>query len=78
MVCPECGHSQFTQTRLAQVEQTVEFLDDSLNIVEVCETITGYDDASETVVCQDCFTEHDPVDLITEDDYNENTEDLDW
>jgi hypothetical protein len=57
------------------VEQTVEFLDGSLNTVDISETITSYDDASDTVECEDCFTEMDPVDLITIEQYNENDPD---
>lgn len=72
LVCPECGHDEFKQTRTCRVEFTVMVSEFGFE-----DTSQSMQDAGEQdedgLTCDDCGQayDYDTSRLITEEEYNE-------
>lgn len=75
LVCPNCGHDQFTQRRISEINVTVQIYT-LLGMEDVSEeTIDGGDSDGE-FVCDDCSEVYcEDAELITEEAYEEAADD---
>ena len=71
LVCPECGESQFRQTRYAVICATVA-VDSRAGEYDVSEEVMDGGDRDEPLRCECGAEYHDLDELVTEDAYAEN------
>jgi hypothetical protein len=69
-VCPDCGNDEFTRDAAATLRLTGRYYANGLGFEEYSEERIDIDRDYDTLKCGDCGTEHDPDDLVTEDEYN--------
>lgn len=72
-VCPECGHDQFKQRCIAVVEASLQVSDEGY-VRDGYEEVMDVERDSDAITCADCCTSLDIDDLISEDEYNDETE----
>ncbi len=72
LVCPECGHDEFTQTRTTRIEYTLSY-DSRAGWYETAESCVDSGDMGDhEIECADCGYECDADALVTIEQYNES------